>query len=291
MRLLSPAVRVETLDGTIENLRGEGLTVDWEIQRSNMNTPDTATITIWNLSPKLSGAIYSTWRQASTYLVILSIGWDGVPRKVIAADARQVRPNMRDATDSRLVLELVDAPREIEGATVGRSFAKVQLTAVLDYLVQLPPAPTDAGGGGLGLIFPPESRKLIDQAFSEKGNPAFTNLPAGIGTRDAIDMIMDTLGLEWRVQDGAFIALRGGLSNRPGAILRPSSGLVSFEVQDNGGIVLTALADPSVEPGIQVQVQDDTGRPFAEPVYRVRSVSFTGTSRGESVMSVEGARA
>ena len=78
--------------------------------------------------------------------------------------------------------------------------------------------------------------------------------------------------------------------NRPGEVLRPGNGLISFERRSDSGISLTGLANPRIVPGLQIQVQDDAGEPFAEPLYRVESVDFRGDSDGQSLMQVEGRR-
>ena len=84
--------------------------------------------------------------------------------------------------------------------------------------------------------------------------------------------------------------MRGGVINKPGPILRPSTGLINYAPRNDGGIVLRSLAVPETEPGIQIQVQDDRGKPFAEPVYRVERVNFNGTTDEDSIMEVEAAK-
>jgi len=55
--------------------------------------------------------------------------------------------------------------------------------------------------------------------------------------------------------------------------------------------VVEALANAIMEPGLQFQVQDNLGKPFAEISYRCDKVVFRGSSDGESRMSIEGSRA
>lgn len=293
-RFYIPAVRLETAQGILSNLDGNGLRFEWEIARDNTNKADEGTITVYNLAPTVSGAIFEAWQalsRASGYLVTFAIGWDGVPQTVFRGDVWELIPDRRTPTDSMMVLKLGDGNRTLRDQTVGRSFSNVKIEIVLDYLVQLPPAPTDAGGGGLGLIYPPESKALVKQAASELPIQTFGNIPAGANTREAVDIIMDTLGLEWRVHNGEFVAMRGGVINKPGPLIRPGTGLISYERRNDGGIIFSALANPEVEPGIQVLVQDDFGKPFGEPAYRVEKVRFAGSTDEESLMDVEAAKA
>lgn len=293
-RFFIPAVRLETAQGVITNLTGDGLRFEWELNRDNTNKADEGVITVYNLAPALSGSIFEAWQalsRASGYLITFAIGWDGVPQTVFRGDVWNFIPERRSPTDAMTVFHLGDGNKNLRDQAVGRSFSNVKIDIVLDYLVNLPPAPADAGGGGLGLIYPPESKALVKQAASELPIQTFGNIPAWANTREAVDIIMDTLGLEWRVHNGAFVVMRGGVINRPGPLIRPGTGLISYEKRNDGGIVLSALANPEVEPGIQIFVQDDRGKPFGEPAYRTEKVRFFGDTDGESLMEVEGAKA
>lgn len=293
-RFYLPAVKLNTAQGIVTNLNGQGIRFTWEISRDNTNKADTGTISIFNLSPTFRGALFEAWTalsKASGYLVEFGIGWEGVPETVIRGDVWRLVPEQRTPTDVETIISIGDGNKPLRDQAVGRSFAGTKIDIVLDYLVGLPPAPTDAGGGGLGLIYPPESKALVKTASAELPIQTWGNIPAGANTREAIDLIMDTLGLEWRVQNGAFIVMRGGVSNKPPPIIAPRSGLIRYAVRDDGGIELDALADPRVEPGVQILVQDDLGKSFGEPAYRVERVVFRGDTRGESVMTVSGAKA
>jgi hypothetical protein len=292
-RFLIPAVRLDTAQGIITNLRGDGLRMEWEISRDNTNNADEGTLTVYNLAPALRGAIFEAWQAlsaASGYLVTFAIGWDGVPQKVFQGDVFDLIPDRRSPTDVMTVFRLGDGNRTLRDQVVGRGFAGVKIDVVLSYLVSLPPASADAGGGGLGLLYPPESKALVAAASAELPIQAWGNIPKGANTRDAVNLIMDTLGLEWRVHNGEFVVMRGGVINAPPPLIRPGTGLIAYERRNDGGIVFSALANPEVQPGIQVVVQDDFGRPFAEPVYRVEKVRFTGTTGEDSLMDVEAAK-
>jgi len=293
-RFWRPCAQLVTSEGVITNIDGDGLRFDWAIQRDNTTTPDTARISIYNLAPALASAILSTWQAlsaASGYLVQFLIGWDRVPQVVITGDVWDLVADKRTATDTITILQLGDGQRAQRDQVVGKSFAGVKIDTVLDYLVQFPPATVDAGGGGLGLIYPPESKALIKAASALLPVQTWGNIPAGANTREAIDVVMATLGLEWRVHNGAFIVLRGGLINRPPVILRPGTGLVSYERRNDGGISLEALASTDIEPGSQILVQDNAGRPFGAGVFRVERCSWRGSTSSESLMSIDARKA
>ena len=277
-RLFRPAVRLETADATISNLDANGLRFSWRIRRDNTPTADEGEISVWNISPSIRGAIYESWAAlsgSSGYKVIFSVGWDGVPERVIVGDVWDLVPDRRTPTDVETMFSVGDANQALRDSTVTSNFANIEIATVLSYLIELPADSADIGGGGLGLVFPPESRELIDQAASELSLKRLS-VPPGSSTRAAVDLIMQTLRLEWRVSNGRFVALRGGIINRPGEVIRPGTGLINYERRSDSGISLRALANPKIEPGIQIQVEDDEGRPFAESLYRVESVEFSG---------------
>lgn len=292
-RFLIPAVRLDTAQGPIENLDGMGVRFEWSIERDNTNKVDRGTVSVFNVHPAQIGAIEEAWRvlsAASGYLVTFSLGWDRIPVRCLVGDVFDLQAAKRTPTDVITTFQIGDGNKNARDQSLLQGFKNVSLDIVLEWLVQLPPADTDIGGGGLGLIYPPESKALIKTAQAELPLQTFSNIPPGIGVKDAIDIIMETLGLEWRVHNGAFIALRGGMINRPGFILRPSTGLIEYAKRNDGGCSLIAYANPEIEPGLQILVQDDKGRPFGAPVYRTEKVSFRGTSAGESIMTIEGGR-
>jgi hypothetical protein len=298
-RFFIPAVQVEVPGFVISNFDGTGLRMEWTISRDNTNKPDEGEIRIFNLAPLVSRTIHETWQVANAsglgvgMLLIFSIGWDRIPVRLFVGDVWDMLPEERTPTDVVSVFKLGDGNRAQRDQVAGRDFHAAPVEIVLEWLVQIPPSPADTGGGGLGLIFPPESKALIKAAAAEVAklqgsNLTFGNIPKGLNIREEIDMIMDTLGLEWRVHNGAFTVMRGGIINKPGPILTPGTGLISYTPQNDGGITLTALADPAVEPGIQIQVLGNLGKPVGEISYRVTRVIFSGSTDDESVMLVTG---
>lgn len=291
-----PAVSLTTVPGlTISNLDSTGLRIEWTVTRDNTNNPDGGEVVAYNLSPSIIGTIYASWQAIRAVPQVvpsftLSIGWNRVPQVVMAGDIVNFIPLRRTATDVQTVWQIGDATERQRDAVVGRDFHNVNVQVVLDYLISLPPAPTDAGGGGLGLLFPAESKTLITAAAAEVPLQAWSNITKGQNVKEAVDAIMETLGLEWRIHNGAFIAMRGGIIDRPGPTISPGSGLISYTPRDDGGIEFEALADTRFEPGIRCTVLGNLGKPIGSPSYRVESVTFTGSTDENSIMAVVGRR-
>lgn len=300
-RFFIPAVRISIpmLTGiplVIENLDGQGIRVMWSIQRDNTNKADQGTVTIYNLSPTLSGTIFQNWQVFQTRVgsgvgagmeLDLAIGYDKLPSRVFLGSVwDMVAEDRSEANEVRTIFQLGDGNDSIRDEAIGRDYHNVEIAILVRFLVELPAG----GGGGLGLIYPPESAALITLAQSEVPVQAFDNIPNGYSVRDVIDMALGTLGLSWRVHNGEFIVLRGGIVSRPGPILRPGNGLIDYTPRNDGGVDATSLARADMEPGVQFFVQDDNGRAFAEPFYRATKVDFEGDTRGNSTMNVTGSK-
>lgn len=289
-----PAVALDTsVTGRIANLDGDGLLFEWDIFRSRTSEPDTGTVSIYNLAPAVSGAIqeaYNVFRDSTGFEVIFSLGWQRLPKKLMVADVWRYTPALRDQVDVMTVFELGDGIRGTQDAQVGYNLAGTTVGAFLKFVIQAPVDGGDIGGGGLGLILSPDSAAIIDAASTRANLGAVSSLPVLQSTKQAVDLLMATLGLEWRIHNGEFKPLLAGTINDPPYILRPNTGLVDYTKRDDGGASVTALAIPEVQPGLQILLQDNFGRNLDAPVYRVDSVRFTGSSRGESLMFIEAQR-
>jgi hypothetical protein len=275
----------------IQNLDGNGLRFDWSVSRDNTGDADQAEVTIYNLSRTVAGQLHKAWGDLAVgFTAGIKIGWQGVAQLLLKGNTWDLSVDGRDGADYLTTFKIGDGHNPIRDSVWGRSINGAKLNIALEQLVSLPVDAQDIGGGGLGFIYPKESADLVAAAAARTSISDYRNLVPGMSTVHYVNDIMATLGLEWRVHNGAFIAMRGGIINEPGPILRPERGLLKYKSKNDGGITVDALANPDVQPGIQIQVQDNQGKNFAEPVYRVESVEFTGSSIGESVMSIQAAK-
>ena len=280
---------------TIANLDGNGLLFEWEVTRSRTGEADTGTISIYNLSPALSGQIQeraSNTGLLSLFTVTFSIGWQQQTAELITGDLWRVVPNLRpSATDVVTQLHIGDGLQNLRDAQMGLNVTSIAFSAFLLQAITAPINAGDIGGGGLGLKIRAADRAFIKQRVTSLNLQQLNNSPAFGSTKQAIDWLMATLGLEWRVQNGFFIPMQGGINNDPAIELSPNSGLIGYAKRDDGGITLTALAIPEVQPGLRIVVRDEKGLNVDAPLYRVDTVSFTGSTQGESIMAIEAERA
>lgn len=294
-----PAVSITAVPGiTLRNLDSSGLRIEWSVQRDNTNKPDTGEVTIYNLSPANISVFEEAWQALQLVLIgqfglsfTLAVGWNQVPEIIMQGDIVKFEPRIRTPTDVLTRWTIGDKMESMRDAITGRDWNNVNVATILEYLVSLPPSPDDIGGGGLGLIYLPESKALVTAAAAEIAGQGFVfygSMTKGLNVKDSIDAVMASIGLEWRVHNGAFVAMRGGIINRPGPIISPSSGLIEHTTLDDGGIQFTALSDARFEPGIRCTVLDEIGVPIGAPSYRVESTSFAGSTDEDSLMEVVG---
>jgi len=115
-RFLIPAVRLDTAQGPIVNLDGQGVRFEWSIERDNTNKVDRGTVSIFNLDPKIRGAIHEAWRilsEASGYLVTFSLGWARIPVRSLVGDVFDLDPDRRTPTDVITTFQIGDGTRRL----------------------------------------------------------------------------------------------------------------------------------------------------------------------------------
>jgi hypothetical protein len=287
-RLFKPAVKIDTAQGTIFNLDGQGLRVEWSCTKTNTPDADELELAIYNLAPLLRGAIqtaYQALSRAAGYLVSFSLGWDGVPLRLMRGDVWDLKAEERTRTDVVTRMRIGDSLQAKRDAIVLPVNAKVPFLIFLRGLITNPVV-----SGGLGLAIDPASDAIMTTAAGSITQPV-GNVAAGNGVANTITVLMDSIGLQWRTSGGVFYALRGAIIPGPAIIISPASGLLSETRRNDGGIDFEALADPRVEPGRQVIVRDEFGKPIGAPAYRVERMTFDGSTDGQSLMSVEAAKA
>jgi hypothetical protein len=259
----------------LEDLTGDGLRIEWEVQKQRGPTPDTATITVYNLSA-ITRLALATYRGTGLKLIIkLFAGWGRLPEQLFSGGAWNVTADRRSGTDILTVLECGDGLNELRdtppagGGTIGLAMAELVALYVLSLGLKMSPF-------ALSLIAQTAAAFPITQRF----NMTFDSEP-----RAALNVLMASIGLSWGVDDETFVVYKGGLRNDllP-SILAPQSGLLSWTPLDGGGLEFEAVAQPRVVPGIQLQCFNTRGAMLGGGPLRCETISFSGCSQGPHVM-------
>lgn len=276
----------------LPDLDGTGLRVQWQLELSRTSNADQASVSIFNLSKAIRDSLYEGWKAASgdfrTAMELgIALGWAGVATPLFKGQVWRFVPAETTMTEVITRIEAGDGGVTLRDATntLGSTFATQTLGLVITYLVQTI----------LAVEIDPASLTLITQRAAELPVASWDNYVLTGDPQDRLDELVDTLGLEWKILNGRFVVMDKGIlgvTDLPTApLLGPASGLLSWAPTDDGGVELTALADPRVIPGRQIAVIDEFGKPIDSQRHRVETVTFTGDNYAESVMRVRARKA
>ena len=268
------------------NLFGDGLKIEWDISRTRGSDADTGTVKIYNLSFASRGLIQTTWALldalGSPMLCSLSLGWGGIVGQVMMAQVWKIDPEQRIGEDVVTTLHLGDGIVTTRDAVLGASFANTTIDIIIKFLVI----------NGLKAIPDPASLAIISAKAAQLPVQLWQNYVVSTSVGEALDDLLDTLGLEWKILDGIWLVTDQGnaaTASPVSYLLSAQSGLLTWQRQDSG-VIATALANPNVQPGSAITVLDSFNVPVGAPQHRVDTISFAGATDGDSTMSI-GARA
>jgi len=266
----------------IVNTDGLGIRMSWNVHRTRSTNADQATITLTNLSYATRRAMHESWKyfsQVFGYTIELSIGWGGLMERVFVGDAWKMIPEERTGEDVITTFETGDGNKQIRDATVGQNFANVSIDVILKYLVTtVLKVPLDPASEALILARAALLPIMLWNNYVLQGDP-----------QDRLDELIETLGLEWKIYNGVFIAMEKGNAATASPIAFPlnvKTGLLDWWEENDGNIGVLALANPNVKPGHRISVIDSFGVPVGSPAHRVESITFTGSTDGDSVMEI-----
>lgn len=272
----------------LENTTGQGLRIDWKIEKAIGPSPNTLELIIYNLNKPQRLALSVAAATPVPVLVSLQIGWQGlqpvgIPELVFTGQIWEVEATKKEGTDVLTLIQAGDGAKPLAdtppqgGSAVGIGFAAMIniLASELGFPVS-PAATTEISKRGAALPVP---------TFQFTGDES---------PRDYLNDVLASLGLSWGIQDGILVVYQGGqLPTPPGfkpPLLAPFSGLLSFRERDDGSLTFDALALPAIQPGSLVQFQDfdfQTGAiiTIGGAPMRIERVSFDGSTTGQSLMS------
>jgi hypothetical protein len=280
---------------TVANLSGEGLTMDWSITRTNTSAADVGRLRVTNLSRSNRRLLQQAQPllSAFAYQLSFSLGWDGVVFEVLRGPlTKLVAEERTTSTEVVSTFEWSDGLLSLRDSTP--LAAPLTVTSGLWLNVFEAIAKTFPGVLGLAPSF----------ATTLATSPLVSAIPnfGAVFNNDPVNDLNDLVsslgpGYDWGIQDALIVLYRAGLisDSTPPLILAPNTGLLSWQLQDDGGVMVSALANPGVRPGQQVQVLGvdavpGAGVPVPELVgggpLRIESVTWDGSTLGTSIMSL-----
>lgn len=221
-----------------EALDLSGLRIRFATTKGDVETPNSATITVNNVSAETLRRLEGEFAD-----VILVAGYQDAAGVIFAGSIRQVRSG-REGADSWVEITAADGDRAYNYATVNRTLA--------------------AGSR------PADHAAVAAEAFAARGVAAGhlpdlggQPLPRGkvlFGmARDTMRQAARNTNADWSIQDGR-VQMIGRAGYLPGeaVVLTHETGLTSRPEQTDAGIKLKALLNPRIRIGGRVRLDNDS---------------------------------
>ena len=181
------------------------LRISFRIEKTDTQTPDTARITLWNLSPETIAAL-----NEEDCLITLFAGYETFMPMAFRGVVTYAQTNM-EGSDRETTIEAQDCRRELRDTYVSFSYS--------------------------GIV---NSRDIIEDIAGEMGlavnfshNARFHDYPKGIAfvcpARTALDTVCASSNLRWRAENGVLeVKINRDTMSRDLFLLSPDSGLIGF---------------------------------------------------------------
>lgn len=291
---LNPAEAASFLTGllaaplTIANLRGEGLQIDWSVEKTR--NEETGEVKIYNLAPALRAIAEQTFLSYEStpfgFQVAIFVGWEG---NVSLLAQGVVWSFLSGPTDDGV--DSVTTIRFGEGYKPAPSGVIPKVNTFSGPSAQVLWSLLGVEFQRFGWQMDESCLPLWTAAVARTPLPPIGGLAVAGELLDNLTALIDTMGLEWKVVRGKVVLLDRGvtlsaqLADALGVtVLQASTGLLDFRPLDGDGLEVDALALPHVQPGAMVQVIDQNLQPVG--LYRVDKARFVGTTEGQSDMTL-----
>lgn len=256
-------VVVDTIEFAIDPTRpNNSLTVAFSIERTLKPEPNVAEIKIWNMNETHRAQLEELDKVSCS----VHAGYKGQIAMLFLGVLREVW-TVREGPDLVTCLQSGDGEKEYQQSRISLSVAKGTTNAAL--LQQIVKA-LRLGEGNLSTITP--LLFAVPPMFPQGG--VLSGSASQIFTR-----VLQSLGFEWSIQDGAVQILQIGSPLTATAVfLTPDTGLVGSPSVDNKGILTAkALMIPDIFPGRLLVLNSErlTGN------YRIEACQYSGDIAGQ----------
>jgi hypothetical protein len=255
------------------------LKVQFNIERNLQKDPNSAELTIFNLSKASRSGV-----QQKGIPVEIEAGYFGNTSLIFKGDL-DYGATVRTGTDWVTTLQSTDGGKQYRSARINLSFDAG--SAVKDVINRA----ADELGLGKG--------NVADEL--NKGNPRSSAVQyvkglvlSGQGTA-SFDKVVRRAGFEWSIQDGQIQLTRPGKVINPGeaVVLNQGTGLIGTPEQGEKGLLKArSLLQPELLPGKRVQIQAGQlgftalkGQREIDGFFRVEKTIFSGDTWGNDWFS------
>lgn len=250
----------------IDQLAITDLDVSFNVQRSLKKEPNTASISVYNLSSEQR-------RQIENFkvLVNLSAGYNGENSLIFSGDMRDGLTT-REGPDLITTISSGDGEKKKRRAKVSKAFAPgTSIDAVVKACAQ-------ALGVGLGNL------ATLGRVEFPRGGGVFSNGTVLDGfAAEELDRILKSCALEYSIQNNALQILprRQALLGEA-VLLTEDTGLIGTPAVDSLGILhCTSLMVPDIFPGRRIKVDRSIAGEGATGFFRVNKCVYSGDTKGD----------
>lgn len=248
----------------VDELVLDGLDVQFEIQKSLKPEPNTCEIRIFNLNPDHRNGL----EEKGTAIVQVDAGYVDGTSQIFLGELRDVASE-RSGPDIVTTISSGDGEKKIRSKRVNLSLAPgTDVTSAFRELARA----LELGKGNVD-----DFAGLLKFGSGGSVFPSGTVL-SGNAARE-MQILAESVGLEWSVQDGAIQLLRRGKPLLGLALdVGPDTGLIGTPSVDQEGLLsATLLMAPGVFPGVQMVLR----HPRLAGVYRVETTRHVGDTAGQ----------
>jgi hypothetical protein len=252
---------------TVDDLDLSGFDLAFQVTRTlKPKTPNTCELRLYNLSRSLRRELASKVKADGSIFVSLAAGYRGRLSQIFRGDLRDVF-SMREDTGWVTTISSGDGEQARRTARIRRAFppgtkVEVMLRALSDSL-----------GVGLGN----SAQALVGPKRLLHGSSEFvTGAVAHGNSAELLTDLLNSVGMEWSVQDGELQVLDKGRALAGEAVLlTPATGLIgSPEPGHKGTVRATSLLIPGLFPGALVRIESEE----VEATFRLERVDYSGST-------------
>ncbi len=273
-------VNLFATDSAGSGLDLEGLRIKFKVQKNDLQTPNNAEMTIYNMAPETVQRIKKEFTR-----VILQAGYDANYGVIFDGNIKQAAESRESGTDTYLFIAAGDGDVAYNFAVVNGTLSAGSTQR--DQIDFAGVSMRQTGGVQVGHI------DTIDDQPLPRGKVMYG--PA----RDYVRQSARTAGASWSVQDGKLQVVKH-TEILPGeaVLLNSKTGLVGQPKQTENGIEVRCLLNPMLRIGARVKIDEkDIQRallPATKPgeavntppsiskdgVYKVIAIDHTGDTHG-----------
>lgn len=247
--------------------------VSFNVTRSLKQEANKASLSVWNLTEDHRQQLANTDKIP----VSISAGYINRFSRIFLGTLRSARSRLDGAADIVTTIESGDGEENLKSKNISKSYPpKTPVKLIISDIASA----LELSVGNLNEVVS-KARLATSDSVALSGVTVFGN-----AARE-LRFWLDSIGVEWSVQDGTLQLLPKNEALAGEAIkLTPQTGLVGSPTVDNKGVMkATSLLIPDLEPGRTVVVESR----FVKGAYRIEQVTYSGdTWAGDWYANTEG---